>query len=83
MAYMPTRRTITVDMTQLSGPVTARWYDPANGTYSSIAGSPFANTGTRQFMPAGNNSVGDGDWVLVLEMPPAYQLFLPLLARLP
>jgi len=83
MAYMPTLRTLTVDMTQLSGPVTARWYDPANGTYSAIAGSPFANTGTRQFMPAGNNSVGDGDWVLVLEMPPAYQLFLPLLARLP
>jgi len=30
MAYMPTRRTITVDMIQLSGPVTARCYNPAN-----------------------------------------------------
>jgi hypothetical protein len=67
IAYMPTQRTITVDMTRLSGMVTARWYDPANGTFTSIAGSPFANTGSRQFTPPGANSDGDGDWVLLLE----------------
>ena len=67
IAYMPTRRTITVDMSKLSGAVTARWYDPANGTYISIAGSPFANSGSRPFTPPGNNSGGDGDWVLLLE----------------
>lgn len=67
MTYMPTTRTITVDMTKLSGPVLARWYDPANGTFKPIAGSPFANTGSRQFTPPGNNDAGDGDWVLVLE----------------
>ncbi len=64
---MPTRRTITVDMTRLRGPVTARWYDPTNGTFSTISGSPFANSGTRNFAPPGKNSAGDGDWVLVLE----------------
>jgi len=67
LAYMPTSRTITVDMTKLSGPITARWYDPANGIYSPISGSPFANSGNHQFTPPGNNSAGDSDWVLVLE----------------
>jgi chitodextrinase len=67
MAYMPTRRTITVDMAKLAAPAYASWYDPANGTFTAIPGSPLANTGTRTFTPAGNNSDGDGDWVLVLE----------------
>jgi hypothetical protein len=67
MAYMPSVRTITVDMTQLSGRATARWYDPSDGTYTTIAGSPFVNTGTQQFRPPGNNSDGGGDWVLVME----------------
>jgi hypothetical protein len=66
ISYMPTKRTITVDMTKLAGSATARWFDPANGTYTTISGSPFANTGTHQFTPTGNNSGGDGDWVLVL-----------------
>jgi len=70
MAYMPTSRTLTVDMSKLSGPAVAHWYDPANSTYLSIAGSPFANTGTRTFTPSGNNSDGDGDWILVLETNP-------------
>jgi len=72
MAYMPTMRTITVDMPKLSGAATARWYDPTNGTYTAIAGSPFASTGARQFSPPGSNSAGDGDWVLVIEkFPPS------------
>src|SRR6266481_523454 len=70
MMYMPTSRTLTVDMSKLTGPAVAHWYDPANSTYLSIAGSPFANTGTRSFTPSGNNSDGDGDWILVLETNP-------------
>src|SRR5262245_33567426 len=76
MAYMPTRRTITVDMAKLAAPAYASWYDPANGTFTAIPGSPLANTGTRNFTPTGNNSGGDGDWVLVLEataVPPDTQ----------
>ena len=67
IAYLPTIRTITVDMSKLASKATARWYDPTNGTYADIDGSPFANTGNRRFTPPGNNSSGDGDWVLVLE----------------
>jgi hypothetical protein len=68
MAYVPTARTVTVDMSQLSGPATVRWYDPVVGTFTSIAGSPFANTGSHNFTTPGPNADGDEDWVLVLEV---------------
>jgi len=67
MAYLPTVRTVTMNMASMSGAATARWYDPENGTYQSISGSPFPNTGTQNFTPPGNNSGGDPDWILVLE----------------
>jgi len=76
MAYMPTLRTITVDMTTLGAPAYASWYDPSNGTFTAIPGSPLANAGTRGFTPPGTDSDGDGDWVLVLEasgVPPDAQ----------
>jgi hypothetical protein len=69
MAYVPSARTITVDMSQLSGPVTARWYDPSAGTFTQIAGSPVLNTGLADFVTPGPNANGDEDWVLVLETP--------------
>jgi chitodextrinase len=76
MAYMPTRRTITVDMSKLGSMADASWYDPTNGAWSTISGSPFPNSGSRAFSPTGNNSDGDGDWVLVLRalsVPPDLQ----------
>ena len=68
MAYVPSARTLTVDMTQLAGPVNARWYDPTNGTYATISDAPLDNVGPRDFTTPGKNSAGDGDWVLVLEL---------------
>jgi hypothetical protein len=68
ISYLPVVTGITVNMTRLSGSsVTARWYDPTNGTYSTVAGSPFPNTGTHVFTPTGNNSSGASDWVLLLQ----------------
>ncbi len=67
VAYLPTRRTVTVDMARLRGRIEARWFDPTSGAYAAIAGSPFANVGSRDFTPPGNNHDGDGDWVLVLQ----------------
>jgi hypothetical protein len=67
MVYMPTIRAITLDMSKLTGTTTARWYDPTSGQYADVKGSPFANEGSRQFMPSGANKSGEGDWVLVLE----------------
>jgi hypothetical protein len=69
MAYCPASSSLTVSMTSLGGSVTARWYDPSNGTFAAITGSPFANTGTKAFTTPGNNSSGDPDWVLVLQAP--------------
>lgn len=69
MAYVPSARTLTVDMSKLSGTVTARWYDPTAGRFTDISGSPFANAGSHNFTTPGANADGDGDWVLVLEVP--------------
>jgi len=67
MVYMPTRRTVTVDMSKLSDDAVGWWYDPASGSFIYISGSPFTNSGTRTFTPPGNNADGNGDWVLGLE----------------
>jgi hypothetical protein len=68
VTYIPNQRTITVDLGRMAGPVTARWYDPANGKFRDIAGSPFPHA-PNDFATPGNNSDGEGnsDWVLVLE----------------
>jgi len=67
IAYLPSGRTVSIDMGRLAGPVTARWFDPTNGRYTAIAGSALANRGNRDFATPGNNAIGHGDWVLVLE----------------
>lgn len=72
MAYIPSARTITVDLTKLSGSALARWYDPSNGKFQAIGDAPLPNVGTRQFTTPGDNADGPGnsDWVLVLETHP-------------
>jgi len=70
MAYLPTVRTVTVDMSRLSGPSVARWFDPTLGTFVSIPGSPFLNSGTAAFTPPGTHADEADDWVLVLESNP-------------
>ena len=70
VAYTPIIRQFTVNLSQLSGPAVARWFDPASGFYTSIAGSPFTNSGVVAFTPPGNNGDGDGGWVLVIETNP-------------
>ena len=67
VAYIPPAHSgsITVDMTGMA--VTrARWFDPTNGSYTTISGT-LPNTGTKTFTRTGNNSVGQADWVLILD----------------
>jgi uncharacterized protein DUF4038/collagenase-like protein with putative collagen-binding domain len=60
IAYMPTARPITVDMTKISGKdAKALWFDPRTG--KSDSAGEFATTGKHEFGPP-----ADGDWVLVL-----------------
>jgi hypothetical protein len=67
VVYMPTERTITVNLASLRGPARARWFDPTDGTFKDAAGEPLSNQGHHQFTPPGKNHDGDGDWVLLLE----------------
>jgi hypothetical protein len=61
MAYMPTSRTITVNLSKISGShARAWWFDPRLGK-ASTAGV-LATQGLHEFSPA-----GPGDWVLVLD----------------
>jgi hypothetical protein len=68
LAYLPTSRRIDIDLARLAGPqVQAQWFDPSNGTVTSITESPLASSGVHAFTPPRKNAAGDRDWVLVLE----------------
>jgi hypothetical protein len=68
IVYVPNVRSITLELDQLVGPfVSVRWYDPTNGEFSIVNGSPFPAVGSLRFTPAFRNASGFGDWVLVLE----------------
>ncbi len=70
LAYLPSTgvqaRTLTVDLRRLRSSVTARWFNPANGQYTTVAGAPFPNTSSRELTTPGDNGAGANDWVLVL-----------------
>jgi hypothetical protein len=65
---MPTVRSISVNMALFAGPVTVQWFDPSNGVYTPVLGSPFANSGSQVFTPSGPDSDGNGDWVLLFQV---------------
>jgi hypothetical protein len=67
VAYVPPDHVgpIEIDMTAMSRPVRARWFNPTNAEYTLIG--TIANTGTSSFMPPGNNGTGFTDWVLLLD----------------
>jgi hypothetical protein len=51
-------------MTAMSAAARARWFNPTTAEYTTIAGSPLANTGTRAFTPPGDNgpATPTGPW---------------------
>jgi hypothetical protein len=70
LVFMPTARTIVLTMAPMSGSTTARWYDPSTGATTTVTGSPFTNSGLRNFIPpSGSHADGGTDWVLVLTAP--------------
>ncbi|HEY3499968.1 MAG TPA: glycoside hydrolase family 140 protein [Polyangiaceae bacterium] len=70
VAYLPTVRGATIDLGRLAGPVRARFYDPSDGSFSEVSGSPFDASGSRTFTAPGDNASGASDWVLVLDTAP-------------
>jgi hypothetical protein len=67
VTYLPSGEAVTIDLRKLSAPVRARWFDPTNGSFSVVTGSPLAATAEHEFLPPAANASGDKDWVLVLE----------------
>lgn len=74
IAYLPTARTFTVDLTKLSGSrVQAWWYNPRTG--KTRPAGQFPTAGNHKFTPP-----APGDWVLVIDdasrrlPPPGTQL---------
>ncbi|HSR79117.1 MAG TPA: DUF4038 domain-containing protein [Xanthobacteraceae bacterium] len=67
LAYIPPDHTgaITVDMTKMGATCVARWFDPTNATFTTIATLP--NTSTHAFTPPANNNASDTDFLLVIE----------------
>jgi hypothetical protein len=66
IAYLPTPRTLELDLRAFRGSVKAQWYDPTSGTFSTASGSPFTNGEPASLTPPGRNRGGGSDWVLVL-----------------
>jgi len=65
MAYLPTHRSVVIDMTKLAGQTQAFWFDPTNQAETFIGN--YSNTGVANFVPPVHNHDGDQDWVLILE----------------
>jgi hypothetical protein len=67
VAYRPPNHggSFTVNMSVMSGTSSARWWDPMSGAYVNDA-TGIPNSGNRAFNVPGNNSAGQGDWLLVL-----------------
>jgi hypothetical protein len=66
--YLPTARTITVNLSGFAGLVQAHWFDPISGAMTPVSGSPFVNTGTVNITTPGLNATGTADWVLVFDL---------------
>jgi hypothetical protein len=59
---------LTVNLAEFSGPVTARWYNPTNGSFTVINSESFPNHGTHTFQTPGDNGTGAYDWLLILKV---------------
>jgi hypothetical protein len=66
LVYLPTKRTITLDLGQLRGTrAKLTWYDPSNGASAHPSTSSLA--GTEEVQPPPHNSDGSDDWILIVE----------------
>jgi Protein of unknown function (DUF4038)/Putative collagen-binding domain of a collagenase len=65
LAYLPSLRTFTVDLSQLAGSqFRCSWFNPRNGEW--ILGEAVSSTGKADFAPP-----TEGDWVFLLEEQPS------------
>jgi hypothetical protein len=63
LAYLPGPRAVTLDLSLLSGPARAEWFDPTGGQLREAL--PRAAAGSKaEFTPPDRNAAGEPDWVL-------------------
>jgi hypothetical protein len=69
LTYLPSTgtatRTVKVDRSRITGPVTAKWYNPTTGNYLRIALGQTPDKSTWQ--TPGDNGTKTNDWLLVIE----------------
>ncbi len=67
VAYIPAahKGSVTIDLSAMSGKLSATWLDPTNGRYAKIEGAIEAHN--REFITPGKNGRDEGDWVLVVK----------------
>jgi hypothetical protein len=72
VTYIPSTgtkaRTLTVDLAQFAGSVTARWYNPTNGRYATAPAGMLPNRGLRKLLTPGDNGTRTNDWLLILQV---------------
>ncbi len=66
MYYMPSSRETTINMAIFDAPKSIRKFDPTNNTTTTIATS-VPNSGNYTVAAPGNNSAGQGDWIIIIE----------------
>ena len=57
MAYLPSKATVKVNMAKMRRLTLARWFDPTNGSFTTI-GTGISNSGTHTFTPPAKNASG-------------------------
>jgi hypothetical protein len=72
VTYVPSTgiesRELAVDLSQFSGPVSARWYNPTDGRWTTINETPLPNRATQTYRTPGDNGTKTNDWLLILEV---------------
>lgn len=68
VTYATSGLNLQVDLSRFKGPISARWFDPAAGTYTDAATNPLTNSGMKTFTQAAPNADGSADWILLLQV---------------
>jgi len=68
MAYVPSSRELVLDLSSMAGPSRAEWFDPTNGSYHLVEGSPLPNQADVVLASTPSNGDGDADWLLLLQV---------------
>jgi len=70
ITYIPSTgtepRKLAVDLAQFAEAITARWYNPTDGTWKTVNTEPLPNRGAKSLQTPGDNGTKTNDWVLVV-----------------